>query len=285
MANPGSTALPCRVLPPDARRHRVGARPGGCRDRCRRARFARRAATASAQGQRVPRDREPDPVVGNALLDDIADIGPHQMVAANELEHDMATSAIGSTRSGVCWCGFGEIIAWERGYPDYSYGAHVELWWDSPGHHGIMMGEDYNAAGGAWDTACRRRPLLGDGLRHAVRQLGRRRARHAAQGRRGTTPTARGLPTAAPIPGYRLSVRWRGARAKDRHLHATGARRRSAGHARVDGRPLAEGHRGPLAGYWVRETANSYRARRDRSAPGSHPTKQLALEGGPATSA
>ena len=56
--------------------------------------------------------------------------------------------------SGVCWSGYGEIIAWESGwYTDYSPARTMEMWWESPGHHAIMMGEDYNAAGGAWDTA------------------------------------------------------------------------------------------------------------------------------------
>ena len=54
--------------------------------------------------------------------------------------------------ASVCWSGFGEIIAWEN-YPDYSPDRAMEMWWNSPPHHDIMLGEGYNAAGGAWDTA------------------------------------------------------------------------------------------------------------------------------------
>src|SRR5688572_20224922 len=104
-----------------------------------------------ANEYRVDRGRQP--VVGTALLDDIATHRARQMVDANRLEHDLAYVSRRLNQSGVCWSGYGEIIAWERGYPDYSYERTMGMWWDSPTHHAVMMTPDYNAAGAAWDTA------------------------------------------------------------------------------------------------------------------------------------
>jgi uncharacterized protein YkwD len=92
-------------------------------------------------------------VSGTALLDDIGTHRARQMAQANKLEHDLDYVKRRLNRSGVCWSGFGEIIAWERGYPDYSYDRVMSLWWNSPPHHEVMMGAGYNAAGAAWTTA------------------------------------------------------------------------------------------------------------------------------------
>jgi hypothetical protein len=54
--------------------------------------------------------------------------------------------------AGVCWSGFGEIIAWSS-YPTYSYDGTIEQWWNSPTHKSIMMGSQYDVAGGSWATA------------------------------------------------------------------------------------------------------------------------------------
>jgi putative cell wall-binding protein len=48
----------------------------------------------------------------------------------------------------VCFTSYGEIIAWESGYPTYEVSRTIEQWWRSQGHHDIMIG-DYNAAGGS----------------------------------------------------------------------------------------------------------------------------------------
>src|SRR5262245_6626814 len=92
------------------------------------------------------------PVVGTALLDDIATHRAARMAGEKKLEHDMDYVMQRLNQSGVCWSGFGEIIAWDN-YPGYDYDFTVGLWWDSPLHHDVMMGESYNAAGAAWDTA------------------------------------------------------------------------------------------------------------------------------------
>ncbi len=93
------------------------------------------------------------PVAGTDLLDDIATQRANEMVAGNKLEHNLAYVKDRLNKSKTCWTALGEIIAWERGYPEYSYARTSKQWWDSPGHHAIMMGSGYNAAGGAWATA------------------------------------------------------------------------------------------------------------------------------------
>ena len=114
----------------------------------------REAANGYRQGHGL------DPVIGTALLDDIANRRAAHMAQEDTLEHDMAYVSQRLNDAGVCWSGFGEIIAWEN-YPDYSADRVMEMWWNSPSHHDIMMGEGYNAAGGAWDTA-------GDGGHYSV---------------------------------------------------------------------------------------------------------------------
>jgi hypothetical protein len=104
----------------------------------------------AANGYRQAHGRAP--VGGTALLDDIANRRASRMAHDDKLEHDMAYVTQRLNDAGVCWSGFGEIIAWEN-YPDYSYDRTAEMWWNSPPHHDIMLGEGYNAAGGAWDTA------------------------------------------------------------------------------------------------------------------------------------
>jgi hypothetical protein len=93
------------------------------------------------------------PVFGTALLDDIASHRAGQLVAVDQLVHDIDYVTRRLNDAGVCWSGVGEIIAWERGYPDYDYARTMLAWWNSPTHHDIMMGAAYNAAGGAWRTA------------------------------------------------------------------------------------------------------------------------------------
>ena len=93
-----------------------------------------------------------NPVVGTALLDDIATRRAAHIAQEDKLEHHMAYVSQRLNDAGVCWSGFGEIIAWEN-YPDYSPDRAMEMWWNSPPHHDIMLGADYNAAGGDWDTA------------------------------------------------------------------------------------------------------------------------------------
>ncbi len=75
-----------------------------------------------------------------------------QMAKSDVMSHDLAYVASRLKALGVCFTTYGEIIAWERGYPTYDPARTIEQWWASPGHHDIMVG-NYNAAGGSHKTA------------------------------------------------------------------------------------------------------------------------------------
>src|SRR4029079_7130463 len=89
-------------------------------------------------------------VAGPALLDDIASHRASQMVRLDRLEHDIDYVTHRLNDAGVCWQAVGEILAWEKGWGDYDYRRTAQAWFDSPTHHDIMLGANYNAAGGAW---------------------------------------------------------------------------------------------------------------------------------------
>ena len=218
------------------------------------------------------------PVAGTWLLDDIAEHRARQMAAANELEHSMDYVRNRLNASGVCWSGFGEIIAWERGYPDYSYQRTMNLWWNSPMHHGVMMGEAYNTAGGAWDRAS-------DGGHYSVMVFvtlcgNTVAAEPAAQLKieRRYDPDRPAVFRPGTYTGYRLTPD--GDILSRRTItFGHGARTTAAGHARVDGKPWMKISAGPLAGYWVRQTPNAYlrgESQRARFAP----DRRLALKAG-----
>ena len=88
------------------------------------------------------------PVAYDALLERISDDRARQMAATDVLAHDMTYVANQLVAAGVCFSGYGEIIASERGYPTYDPARTMAQWWASPGHHAIIVG-DYNAAGGS----------------------------------------------------------------------------------------------------------------------------------------
>ncbi len=75
-----------------------------------------------------------------------------QMANSDVMSHDLAYVASRLKALGVCFTGYGEIIAWERGYPTYDPARTIEQWWASQGHHDIIVG-NYNAAGGSHKTA------------------------------------------------------------------------------------------------------------------------------------
>jgi putative cell wall-binding protein len=88
------------------------------------------------------------PVAYDALLERISDDRARQMAATDVLAHDMTYVANQLHAAGLCFSGYGEIIASERGYPTYDPARTMAQWWASPGHHAIIVG-DYNAAGGS----------------------------------------------------------------------------------------------------------------------------------------
>ncbi|HKO34782.1 MAG TPA: CAP domain-containing protein [Candidatus Limnocylindria bacterium] len=215
-----------------------------------------------------------DPVIGTALLDDIATRRAARMARDNTLEHDMAYVSQRLNDSGVCWSAFGEIIAWEN-YPDYSADRVVRLWWDSDkGHHEIMMGEGYNAAGGAWDTA-------GDGGHYSVMVFVTLCGQSVA-GEPGSVlyPDDRYDPHRelvlyeGRITAYRLNrsgdVLSQKVVKPSKTLHLS-----SSGRTRANGKAWLKVSSGVLAGYWVRETSHSFvrgLTQRDSFEPDKHVT-------------
>jgi putative cell wall-binding protein len=92
------------------------------------------------------------PVSLSAAVDAISVERGKTMAAKDVLAHDLAYVQRRLGELGQCYSSVGEIIAWERGYPSYSYARTVDAWWASATHHAIMVG-DYNAAGGSWATS------------------------------------------------------------------------------------------------------------------------------------
>jgi hypothetical protein len=196
------------------------------------------------------------PVVGTALLDDIATRRAARMAADDKLEHDMDYVRRRLNDAGVCWSGFGEIIAWGS-HPDYSYDHTMLQWWESDLHHDIILGETYNAAGGAWDTARSGRHysvmvfvtlcgqsvaaepgsvLYPDNRYDPDRQLVLKERRLTAYrlGRSGEVMSQKSV---------RLS--------KTLRVHA-------GGRARENGKAWLKASSGALAGWWVHETNDSF---------------------------
>ena len=92
------------------------------------------------------------PVAFSGIADQIAIERADAMAASDNFAHDMAYVEARLRASGTCFTGYGEIIAWESGYPSYDPARTIEQWWASPGHHAIMVG-DYNGAGGSHTTS------------------------------------------------------------------------------------------------------------------------------------
>ena len=87
------------------------------------------------------------PVSLHAQVDQVSVERANHMAATDEFEHDMAYVASRLTQLGVCYTGYGEIIAYTT-RADYTPSNSIERWWDSPGHHAIMVG-GYSHAGGS----------------------------------------------------------------------------------------------------------------------------------------
>jgi uncharacterized protein YkwD len=198
------------------------------------------------------------PVAASDLLDDIAIRRAGQMVAADKLEHDIDYVFDRLNASGVCWKGFGEIIAWERGYPDYSYERTMGMWWDSPTHHAVMMGADYNAAGGAWKRA-------EDGAHYSVMIFAELCGDPVASStsvpplkpERTYNPDRPMVFVRGTFTGYRLGSNGEVTSKKTVRFGSV-HRTTSAGRSWVDGRSWLKVSGGSLWGFWVRETSKSY---------------------------
>jgi len=227
----------------------------------------REAANGYRQGHGL------DPVIGTALLDDIANRRAAHMAQEDTLEHDMAYVSQRLNDAGVCWSGFGEIIAWEN-YPDYSPDRAMEMWWNSPPHHDIMMGEAYNAAGGAWDTAA-------DGGHYSVMVFVTLCGQSvAAEPGSVLYPDNRYDPNrqlvlkAGRVTAYRLDRS--GVVLSQKVIKPSQTLRlSSSGRTRANGKAWLKVSAGALVGYWVHETNDSFvrgLTQRDSFDPDKHVT-------------
>jgi uncharacterized protein YkwD len=219
-----------------------------------------------------------NPVVGTPLLDDIASRRAARMAADNRLQHDLDYVYDRLNAAGVCWSLFGEIIAWERGYPDYSYARTMKQWWESDGHRAVLMTPEYNAAGGAWDTA----PdgghysamifvvLCGDSI--SVEPS------HKLYPDTGYDPDRLLVLKAGRVTGYKLDRFGKVLAQKTLRL-ANKDWARSAGIAHPNGKSWLKVSTGAFAGYWVEQSADTFvRGRTDMDR--FDPEHRLKLEAG-----
>jgi len=92
------------------------------------------------------------PVTLVSAVDKVSHERATQMATRDTFTHDLAYVASRLKALGVCFTGYGEIIAWERGYSTYDPARTMEQWWKSQGHHDIIVG-NFNAAGGSHVTS------------------------------------------------------------------------------------------------------------------------------------
>ena len=96
-----------------------------------------------ANGYRADTGRAP--VSLHSQVDQIAIERGRQIEAAGVLGHDFDYIKARFSDFGICWTGFGEIVAY-NGSGDYA--TFGNQWWNSDPHRAIMLG-DYTYAGGS----------------------------------------------------------------------------------------------------------------------------------------
>jgi S-layer homology domain/Cysteine-rich secretory protein family len=89
------------------------------------------------------------PVGLHATIDAIAVERGHQIAEAEQIGHDFDYLRRRFDEEGICWRGFGEIVA-VNGSGDFS--AFGTQWMNSPTHRDVMLG-DYTHAGGSREEA------------------------------------------------------------------------------------------------------------------------------------
>ena len=92
------------------------------------------------------------PVTLVSAIETVSHERANQLASTDFFSHDLDNVAARLRALGVCFTSFGEIIAWERGYPTYDPTRTINQWWASAGHHAIIAG-DYDAAGGSHKTS------------------------------------------------------------------------------------------------------------------------------------
>ncbi|HEY8171039.1 MAG TPA: S-layer homology domain-containing protein [Candidatus Limnocylindria bacterium] len=95
-----------------------------------------------ANGYRTDSSRAP--VSFNARIDEIAVERAEEMAAAEEIGHDFEALMQRFDEEGICWRGFGEIVA-RNGDGDFA--SFGDQWWNSAPHKSVMLGDYTHASG------------------------------------------------------------------------------------------------------------------------------------------
>ncbi|HEY7525707.1 MAG TPA: CAP domain-containing protein [Candidatus Limnocylindria bacterium] len=210
-----------------------------------------------AAANRLRADAHVPPVAGTALLDDIASHRASQLVRLDRLEHDMDYVTHRLNDAGVCWKQAGEILAWERGASDYDYRRTGQAWFDSDTHRDIMLGADYNAAGGAWRSAPH---LQHYSVMVLVELCGTTTSSvsiSALRPRRTYDPDRPLVLRRGRHTGYKLSAE--GFVVSRRTVsYAHRATRTTSGRVYVGNTAYLKVSSGKLRGYWVRESSHTH---------------------------
>jgi uncharacterized protein YkwD len=85
------------------------------------------------------------PVALHSVIDEISVERAKQLAASGQLGHDFDYLRQRFDQEGICWRGFGEIVAWNS---SGDFGTFGTQWWNSATHHDVMLG-DYTHAGGS----------------------------------------------------------------------------------------------------------------------------------------
>jgi Cysteine-rich secretory protein family/S-layer homology domain len=87
------------------------------------------------------------PVSVHPAVQQIASERADHMAATGDFSHDFAYLTRRFSEVGVCWQGYGEIIAWHSGSDEPDFVRFGEQWYNSAVHRAIMLGT-YDVAGG-----------------------------------------------------------------------------------------------------------------------------------------
>lgn len=92
------------------------------------------------------------PVSVHPAVQQIASERADHMAATGDFSHDFDYVSRRFDELGVCWQGYGEIIAWHYGTPEPDFERFGQQWYNSDTHRGIMLGT-YDVAGGGVATS------------------------------------------------------------------------------------------------------------------------------------
>jgi hypothetical protein len=96
------------------------------------------------------------PVSVHEAVQQIASERSDQMAASGVFAHDFDYVTARLAQLGVCWKGYGEIIAWHSGSSTPDFNKFGQQWFNSTPHRTIMQGVSYNVAGGGVATSAGR---------------------------------------------------------------------------------------------------------------------------------